>query len=136
MVKKLILTFPGESTGRPFTYELIKKFDIRINILKANIEVGKTGKLLVEFDAAPESIKKAIDYLEKNGVDISPLSSKISYNSTLCINCGACASPCPPHALTITAPDWELSFEKDKCIMCKLCLTSCPLHLFRIEFTE
>ncbi|HZK02875.1 MAG TPA: NIL domain-containing protein [Bacteroidaceae bacterium] len=136
MVKKLILTFPGESIERPFTYELIKKFDIRINILKANIEAGKTGKLLVEFDADVESINKAIEYLEANGVDISLLSSKISYNSTLCINCGACAAACPPHALTITSPDWKLVFDKDKCIMCKLCLTSCPLNLFKIEFTE
>lgn len=136
MKKKLVLAFAPEATERSLTYDLIKKFDVCINILKAEIEAGKTGKLLVEMEANAKSIDAAMQYLSSNGVSISPLASRISYNADLCINCGACVSSCLSQALTIGAPDWLLRFNPDRCIACRLCLKACPLGLFRIEFTE
>lgn len=136
MIKKVVLSFAVEATDRSLTYDLVKKYDIRINILKAEIEAGKTGKLLVEMEAEPESLEAGMKYLTTNRVTISSLSNKISYNSDLCINCGACASACFSQALTMSAPDWKLKFNPDKCIVCRLCLKACPLKLFKIEFAE
>ncbi len=136
MIKKLILSFPVDATDRSLTYELVKVYDIKINILKAEIEAGKSGKLLVELEADENKLNEGIRYLAENGVTVSALSSKISYDETRCINCGNCASACFSHALTIAAPDWKLKFNPEKCIVCKLCLKSCPLKLFRIEFSE
>ncbi len=136
MIKKLVLSFPVDATDRSLTYDLVKRYDIRINILKAEIEAGKSGKLLVELEAEEEQLEKGITYLEENSVTVSPLASKISYDKSRCINCGNCASACFSHALTIGAPGWELQFNPEKCIVCKLCLKSCPLKLFRIEFAE
>jgi len=136
MIKKLILSFPVDATDRSLTYELVKVYDIKINILKAEIEAGKSGKLLVELEADENKLNEGIQYLAENGVTVSALASKISYDETRCINCGNCASACFSHALTIAAPDWKLKFNPEKCIVCKLCLKSCPLKLFRIEFSE
>ena len=136
MIKKLVLSFPVDATDRSLTYDLVKLYDIRINILKAEIEAGKSGKLLVELEADETQLEKGIAYLGGNGVSVSPLSSKISYDEARCIQCGNCASACFSHALTIGAPDWLLKFIPEKCIVCKLCLKSCPLKLFRIEFAE
>jgi ferredoxin len=136
MVRKVILSFPAEITGKALTYELVKIFDIHINIIKAAIEVGKSGKLLMELDADEEVIAKGISYLEENGVTVSPVASKISYNEKKCIHCGNCASACYSEALTITPPEWKLNFNPEKCTICKLCLKSCPLQLFKIEFSE
>lgn len=136
MIKKLVLSFPVDATDRSLTYDLVKLYDIRINILKAEIEAGRSGKLLVELESDELQLEKGLAYLGDNGVTVSPLSSKISYNKEKCIHCGNCASACFSHALTIGSPDWTLKFNPEKCIVCKLCLKSCPLKLFRIEFSE
>lgn len=136
MTKKYILTFPVDATDRSVTYELIKKFDIRINILKAEIEIGKSGQLLVELEANEEQLERGIKYLKESGIIVSALANKISHDEEKCINCGNCASACFSGALTIKAPDWKLKFDPAKCIICKLCLKSCPLKLFKIEFAE
>lgn len=136
MERKLVLSFSPDSTERPITYELVKEYDIKINIVKAEIEIGKGGKLLMVMDAPEENIARAIEYLKRNNITVSPVSNKIYYNESLCTDCGSCASSCPAEALTIGAPDWKLKFNPEKCIMCKLCLKSCPLKLFSVEFAQ
>lgn len=136
MIKKVVLSFPVDATDRSLTYDLVKLYDIRINILKAEIQAGKSGNLLVEFDADPDKLEQGIKYLTDSGVTVSPVSSKVSRDENRCIDCGNCASACFSHALTISAPDWKLKFNPEKCIACKLCLKSCPLKLFKIEFAE
>lgn len=136
MIKKVILSFPVDATDRSLTYDLVKQYDIRINILKAEIQAGKSGNLLVELEAEDDKLEQGIGYLTANGVTVSPVSSKVFRDETRCINCGNCASACFSHALTIGAPDWRLKFNPEKCIACKLCLKACPLKLFRIEFAE
>ena len=136
MIQKVILSFSAETTERPIIYELVKQFDIQFNILKASIEAGKSGKLFLEFSADSDNLEKAFAYLEENGVKISSIASRISYDNNKCINCGNCASACVSQALSITKPDWKIKFDTEKCILCKLCLKTCPLQLFRIEFSE
>lgn len=136
MVKKVVVTFPGGSAGRSLTYELIKKFDIMVSIIKADIDAGRNGKLVLELDADRERIGQAIDYMKQSGVEVSPLESKITYDSERCINCGTCASSCLSGALSIKAPDWKLVFQPDLCILCKLCITACPLQLFHSSFED
>lgn len=136
MVKKVVVTFPAGSAGRSLTYELIKKFDIMVSIIKADIDAGRNGKLVLELDADREHLGQAIDYMKQSGVDVSPLESKITYDSDRCINCGACTSSCLSGALSIQAPDWKIVFQPDKCIVCKLCITACPLKLFHSSFED
>lgn len=134
--KKVVVTFNAGSAGRSLTYELIKKFDIIVSIIKADIDAGRNGKLVLELDADDEHISKAISYMEESGVEVSPLESKIKYDGSRCINCGACTSSCLSGALSIQAPDWKLVFQPDKCILCKLCVNACPLKLFTTEFAD
>ena len=94
MIKKVVLSFPVDATDRSLTYDLVKKFDIRINILKAEIQAGKSGNLLVELEADEERLNEGIDYLHENGVTVSPVSSKVSYDAEQCIDCGNCVSAC------------------------------------------
>ncbi|MDR1951505.1 MAG: 4Fe-4S binding protein [Bacteroidales bacterium] len=136
MIKKVVLTFPAETAETPITYVLVKEFDVQINILKASIEAGKSGTLFLELKADEDNLEKAIAYLEKSGVKVCPIASRISYDDKKCICCGNCASACVSQALSIAKPDWKLKFDTEKCILCKLCLKTCPLKLFKIEFSE
>ena len=68
MTKKVILTFPVDATDRPLTYDLIRIYDVKVNILKAEIQPGKTGSLLIEMEADPLRIEQAIAFLNDNGV--------------------------------------------------------------------
>ncbi len=135
MTQKMILNFPAGISGTPITYELIRVHDVKVNILKAEIQPGQIGSLLVELEGDQEKLEKAKQFLINNGVRVSPVSSKVSYDEKRCINCGNCVSACFSGALTIGAPDWKLHFNPEKCIACKLCLTACPQKLFRIEFS-
>jgi len=136
MVKKVILTFPADTADLPFTYVLVKQFDVKINILKASIKAGKSGALYLALTADSDKLQQAFAYLEENGVSISPIASRISYDVTKCIDCGNCVLACGTQALVIEKPDWKLKFKPENCVLCKLCLKTCPMKLFKIEFSE
>lgn len=135
MIQKIILTFPSEVSGDPIIYELIRRYDIKVNILKAEIQPGQIGTLLVELDADADRLEQAKEFFTSRGISINPVAGRISYDESRCIQCGNCALACFAGALRIAAPEWRLHFDPEKCIVCKLCLKSCPLHLFRIEFS-
>ena len=70
MIKKVVLSFPVDATDRSLTYDLVKLYDIRINILKAEIQAGKSGNLLVELEADTDKLDQGIAYLIENGVTV------------------------------------------------------------------
>lgn len=136
MIRKVVVTYPAGSAGYPLIYELIKKYDIMVSIIKADIDAGRSGKLVLELDSDQEHISNAVKYMEEAGFKVNTLGSKIQFNQEKCVSCGACTSSCLTGALSIGAPDWKVQFDPDKCVVCKLCITACPLRLFKIEFVD
>jgi ferredoxin len=133
--KRYILKFPPQSGDKPLSYHLVKDYDIRINILKAEVRPGKTGSLVLELEGTAENLKNGIAWLEENQVSCEPLNKKIHWNQKKCIHCGNCTAVCFSGALTMDN-NWELDFDPDKCIVCELCVPACPLNLFEIDFRE
>jgi L-aspartate semialdehyde sulfurtransferase ferredoxin len=134
--KRYILRFPPQSGDKPLSYHLVKDFDIRINILKAEVRPGKTGSLVLELEGTKENLKKGIQYLEDNQVSCEPLDKKIHLDPERCINCGNCTAVCFAGALVMDPKSWELKFDPSRCIVCELCVPACPLNLFTIDFRE
>jgi len=132
--KRYVLTFPPDKVNEPLTYHLIKDFRMEINILKADINAGKEGKLLLEFRAEKKEMERGLKYINEKGVGIAPVSKQISLQLENCVHCGACTAVCFTNALTMEKPSWELNFKTEKCIVCGLCLKACPLNLFKMEF--
>lgn len=132
--KRYILKFPSQSGDKPLSYHLVKEYDIRINILKAEVRPGKTGSLVLELEGTKENLKKGIQYLENNQVSCEPLKKKIQWKNERCINCGNCTAVCFAGALSMNPTTWGLEFDPDKCIVCELCVPACPLNLFTIDF--
>ena len=99
MTTKVILYFPSDATDKAVTYDLVKRYDLRINILRAEIEAGRSGSLLVELTGEEPMVREGIAYLEGCGVTVSPVASKIAYDRERCIDCGNCALACSTGAL-------------------------------------
>jgi len=67
------LQFLGRSAQEPVIQSLIKKFDISLNILFANMtEINGTviGQMFVQLLGDPQLIKQAIEFLEQNEVGV------------------------------------------------------------------
>ena len=78
--KRYVLKFPPQSGDQPFSYHLVKDFDIRINILRAEVWPGKTGSLVLELEGTTTNLKNGIAYLQENQVSCEPLNKKITWN--------------------------------------------------------
>jgi len=129
-----VLHFPAESTNEPITYVLIREYDVKINILNADITHGKEGNLLIEMSGETGKLDEAVAYLESKEVRITPVVKTILFNEDECIHCGACASVCFPGALTIKGSTRKLKFSPERCVACELCIKACPLQLFELNF--
>ncbi|MEW9501953.1 methionine ABC transporter ATP-binding protein [Jeotgalibacillus marinus] len=73
--KVIKLTFVGEATEQPIITNLIRSFDINVNILQGKIsqtQNGAYGSLFIHVHGVQEEITKAVDFLEsaKVGVEV------------------------------------------------------------------
>jgi len=131
--RRFVLTFQPEATGEPITYNLIRKYDIMVNIINADVSPGKIGHLVMEMTAPAKVLREGMEYMKQQSVECVPIDRTITYKKDLCIHCGACSAVCFAGALTMNHTTAELTFEPEKCVVCELCLTACPLRLFSID---
>ena len=64
--------FPSRLITRPILWELAKKFELITNVRQASITT-EIGLVSVELDGEREEIKKAIAWLEEEGIKVEPV---------------------------------------------------------------
>jgi len=101
MQNMYLLTFPAEESGQSVTYDLIKKYDLKINILRASIESDAKGFLLIDIVSPLDRVDEAISFLEASHVGVTRITAAIQVDETLCVDCGACTAVCKTGALYI-----------------------------------
>lgn len=134
MKEKYILEYSTRVVDEPVIYNLVKNFDIKVNILRAEITPGHEGSMLVELDGDPERLAAGREYLEGLSVSLIPIARSLQFRQPECIDCGACTGVCFSGCLSMGEPDWKLRVERERCIACGLCVTACPLGLFSLRF--
>ncbi len=134
MKDKLVCYFSAAQSEQPIIYRLVKNYDLIINILKADINPQKEGYLVLELEGEKESFDEGVAFLKNLGVAVEPLSENIVWQSSVCIQCGACASFCPTSALEIERTTMEVSFDNSKCVVCGMCLDCCPTRAIKLHF--
>jgi ferredoxin len=135
MVKeRFTLVFAADSYAKPITYHLIKDFDLKINILRAEITPGEEGHLLVEAEGEEDDLRDALAFLAAEQIEVIPTNRQVKVREEACVHCGACTAVCFSGALAMNGGDWRLEFSPDKCIVCGLCIDACPLKAIAIVF--
>lgn len=132
--KKVILTFPPALIEEPVTYNLIKKFDCKINILKATVRPKEKGRLVIELSGNKEALGRGLKYLEEIGIQVEPLAQEVRHLEERCSHCSACIPHCPTHALDIDRQEMRVSFNGEQCIICEACLPVCSYKAMEIKF--
>ncbi len=127
-----ILRFPKDTSDQPFIYQLVKKYDVQSNILKADIFPHREGLMILELKGSKNSVKAGLEYLEGFGVKVERLAAGISRDDDKCFQCGACTGVCPSNALFIQRADMAVIFDPDKCTGCGLCVTICPVRAMHV----
>ena len=125
VTKKLMLFFPKCECEKPIIYHLVKDYDLKINILRAEVrEMG--GRLLMEVDGKAANIKEAVKYLDGAKVEVKELVTYVEKNEERCTHCGMCVSICPVEAMTVDRTSWKVHYDAEKCIACGMCIDACP----------
>jgi ferredoxin len=122
---RVVLSFPPSNVEEPITYRLIKDYDLVVNILRASIDPGKQGRMVVELSGEESQISLAFNYLDKLGVNIEPLSQEIQHLEERCTGCTACVPICPTGALDVNRETWKVSYDPEKCVVCFSCVDVC-----------
>jgi len=130
---RLDLTFPPRQATKPVAYHLVKDFDLVPNILRAQIQPGQEGRMLLEVVGDRARIVEGIAFLEEQGLTVHEAASDICLDEELCVVCGLCTAVCRPGALTL-ATDSSLVFDKDKCVYCEACVVACPRRAITLRF--
>ena len=128
-----VLKFPKEVIDQPIISNLVKKYDLEFNILKATILLQQEGVMVLEFLGHKANIKKGIAYLNEMGVSVKSMAGNIRRDDEKCYQCGACTGVCPTGALSLHRPDMAVLFDEEKCTACGLCVSVCPARAMEVS---
>ena len=131
---KVVLRFPPDLTDQPVTYNLIKEYDLMVNILRGHITPKEEGMLVLELTGKKKHLDRGMKYLAKLGVEAQRLSKDVKWLKDRCTHCTACTSLCPTHALWVERDTMMVSFDREKCIACEMCITVCPYSAMEVQF--
>jgi NAD-dependent dihydropyrimidine dehydrogenase PreA subunit len=130
---KLVFIFPENIVEEPITYNLISDYGVRVNILRAIIDPGKQGQMVVELSGEEIQISQALNYLESVGVLVTSLAQKVQHLEDRCTGCTSCVPHCPTQALDVDRESWNVSYDPEKCIVCFSCLETCIYNAMSVE---
>ncbi len=70
--QRLWLMYPPRLIKKPFIWEVAHKFKVVTNIRQASV-TDEIGIVCLELDGQRDEVKAAIQWLEKNGVNVEPV---------------------------------------------------------------
>lgn len=127
ITKKLYLYFPKSETEKPIVYNLVKDFDLVINIFRAKVTPEEEGYLSLDVTGKAADIDRALAYLATLEVNIHAGNKGLLWDEERCTHCGACLVHCPTGALAFAdVAGRRLAFVEDLCVECHACIPACP----------
>lgn len=131
--KKIVIRYTPEVVQEPVIYQLVKKYDLVFNILKARIFPRREGVIVLELSGSKDNFDHGIRFLKEMGLKVEPLSKSVSQNFDKCVHCGACTAFCPTGALSFEEKTSKVIFDPEKCNGCEICVSACPIRAMEIN---
>jgi len=131
-----ILRFPKDTSDQPFIYQLVKKYDVEFNILKADVLPQREGVMILELKGSKAKVRDGLGFLESFGVQVERLAASIYRDEEKCFQCGACTGICPVAALFIDRQTMAVLFDPEKCTGCSLCVPVCPVRAMEVSLGQ
>jgi len=78
--KVVHLRFPREIVNEPIVMNLVKRFDLSCNILKATIYPRKEGMVVMELSGNRKNYHSGLKYLRNLGIKVDSISQDIKRN--------------------------------------------------------
>jgi ferredoxin len=137
MYSKIIsLRFPKKVVNEPIVVNLVKKFDLSFNILKATIYLRKEGFMVLELGGQRDNFQRGLRYLKSLGIKVESIGQDIKRDEDKCFQCGACTAVCPTGALYIKRPEMEVIFDRERCSACEICVSACLAQAMEVKFNR
>jgi ferredoxin len=134
--KTISLRFPKRVVTEPVVVNLVRKFDLTFNILKATVYPRKEGFMVLELSGHRKNYQKGIRYLKDQGIKVESIGQDIRRDEENCFQCGACTAVCPTGALYIIRPEMKVIFDRERCSACELCVAACPARAMVVKFDK
>lgn len=131
--KKVVIHYTAENVEQPIICQLVKRYDLVFNILKARIFPRREGVIVLELSGLKENFDKGILFLKEKGLKVEPLSKSVNQNTDKCVHCGACTAFCPTSSLYFDRETWKVLFEPERCNGCELCVSACPARAMEVN---
>ena len=131
--KNVHLTFPPEIANNPVVCLLAQNYGVNFNILKAQINPGREGRMMLEITGARDICERALGFLAESGVVVASAAQRISRDEEGCMHCGMCTAMCPSRALRLDRENRLLRFDPERCTICGLCARVCPVKAMHVE---
>ncbi len=127
ITKKFLLILPKCEISKPIIHNLVKNYDLIVNIFRAKITPEKEGFLALDVDGDQENISNAVSYLVEQNIKVNENYKGMQWDTEKCSACGACVPHCPTNALHVAnMKTQEVDFNSSSCIGCLNCIHICP----------
>ena len=127
ITRKLMLFFPKCECEKPIICELVRDYDLIVNVFRAKVTPEEDGYLVLDITGTEEDIEKALDYVRTFNVKVNLTGRGLTWDAESCTHCGHCLTHCPPHALHFAdVATREVAFDEEGCIECQACVRVCP----------
>ena len=69
--RKVQMHYPLSRISEPIITRLVTEFDLEPNLLRADIDAHKGGWIVAELTGEPESIDKAVAWMQNHGLEVT-----------------------------------------------------------------
>jgi ferredoxin len=122
-----MLFFPKSESEKPIVYNLVKDYNLVINIFRAKVTPEEYGYLVLDVSGGEEDIRRGMEYVRTFNVKVDEAGVGVSWNAEKCTHCGNCLPHCPTHALRLAdSATRRVEFSPHDCVECLACLPQCP----------
>ncbi|WP_300464582.1 4Fe-4S binding protein [Desulfobacula sp.] len=125
--RRVVLTFPRFIGGQPIITELIREYELEVNIYRAQVTPNEKGYIAIDIIGEESQIEDGLEFIRSFEIDVNLTMNTLLWNKDKCTGCGNCVPHCPTGALYVKDNrSRPIDFHGDKCIECLCCIESCP----------